>query len=171
MSQLSSCQLSWSNFVLGSCPAKSASWYVQPSKTQISLRIRAAWSESSLGALYFLCVLGGKLRLWSDCSHANLYCILDTRSQGYKTVFMLNSNEHEFILPKRVKMSTSVAILTLISRINTTAQGFEARKIFIFNIFVTRGCVWIFMLSWVEHENSFITSDPALCSIKSRLDH
>ena len=32
-------------------PAKYTSWYVRPSKTQISLRDCAGWSESTLGAL------------------------------------------------------------------------------------------------------------------------
>ena len=30
---------------------KATTWHVRPAKTQISLRIRAVWSESSLGAL------------------------------------------------------------------------------------------------------------------------
>ena len=61
-----------------------------------------------------------------------------TRSQGYKTFFMLNSTEHEiypFIVLINVKMSTIVGILTFISRINTTSESLKARKVFIFQHF------------------------------------
>ena len=84
------------------------------------------------------------------------------RPRGYKTIFMLNSTEHEistahknkntlcqqmkkffafshsdvvFIVLINVKMQTVVGILSFMSRLN-------------------------FVLSWVEHEKSFITSRP-----------
>ena len=66
-------------------------------------------------------------------------------ARGYKTFFMLNSFEHEIlnahkyiqILLINVKMPIVVGILTFISR----------KK---------------FMLSWAEHEKSFITLGPDL---------
>ena len=42
--------------------------------------------------------------------------------RGYKTIFMLNSAEHEIILLINVKMPTMVGILTFISMINTTSE-------------------------------------------------
>ena len=47
---------------------------------------------------------------------------------GYKIFSMLNSTEHEFILPRNVKMPTVVGILTFIRRMNTTSESFKARK-------------------------------------------
>ena len=47
--------------------------HVRPAKIQISLRIRAVWSESSLGAFWIAkdaVSSRGQRRLWSDCAHA-----------------------------------------------------------------------------------------------------
>ena len=48
-------------------------WYVRPTKTQISLRIRAVWLESSLSA-WRNYILGypkcAQWRFWSDCTNA-----------------------------------------------------------------------------------------------------
>ena len=85
-------------------------------------------------------------------------------TRGYKTFFMLNSTEHEistahktkmlkkikivlayklsdvvFIMLINFKMPTVVGILTFMSMIN-------------------------FFFSWVEHEKSFMTSEPDYCS-------
>ena len=93
--------------------------------------------------------------LHTECHH-------NARPRGYKTFFMLNSTEHEistaqkklkyrqikkflalsfsdviFIMLINVKMPIIVGILTFMSRTN-------------------------FVLSWVEHEKSFITSGPVL---------
>ena len=51
------------------------------------------------------------------------------RPQSYKTLFMLNSTEHE-IYPAHVKMPTVVGILTFISMIHTS-EGLKARKVYI----------------------------------------
>ena len=51
--------------------------HVHPAKIQISLRIRTAWSEPVTG--YTLdnqgckVSIGGKRRLWSDCTYAQAY--------------------------------------------------------------------------------------------------
>ena len=47
--------------------------HVRPAKIQISLRIRAVWSESSVDAFWIakdVNVLFGQRRLWSDCADA-----------------------------------------------------------------------------------------------------
>ena len=54
-----------------------------------------------------------------------------------KKFIALNLSDFVFIMLINVKMPTIVGILTFMSRIN-------------------------FVLSWVEHEKSFITSGPAL---------
>ena len=48
-----------------------------------------------------------------------------TRFQGYKTFFMLNSDETKIILLINVKMPTNVDILTFMSRINYWFLSFE----------------------------------------------
>ena len=61
--------------------------HLRPAKIQISLRIRAVWSESSLSTFRiarmqsFSC---GKRRLWSDCAdtHANLSLCRPHKPQG-----------------------------------------------------------------------------------------
>ena len=65
----------------------------------------------------------------------------------------------ELIVFINVKMPTIVGILMLISMIYTTSGGMKARKVFFFQHFSFMS-KWIVMLSWVEHENSFITSGP-----------
>ena len=81
------CDISW-------CPAKSTSWQVYPSKTQIRLWICAVWSVfdwCSMGSQGSNVSLGRKLRLITLCgftgwfkfllyTHANLYLMLDTSS-------------------------------------------------------------------------------------------
>ena len=57
------------------------------------------------------------------------------RPRGYKTFSMLNSAEHEIILPINVKMPTIVGMLTFISMINTTSEGLKARNFFICQYF------------------------------------
>ena len=58
------------------------SWHVHPSKTQISMRIRAFWSvsdEHSIGSQWSNISSGRKLRFCSDCADAqtnwNLHCM------------------------------------------------------------------------------------------------
>ena len=62
-----------------------------------------------------------------------LYEDIWARSRGYKTMFMLNSAEHEIIMLINVKMPTIVGILTFISMINTSSESMKARKILIFS--------------------------------------
>ena len=83
---------------------------------------------------------------------------------GYKPFFIqvLNSAEHEIFLLINVKMPTIVGILIFISRINTPSERFKAKNFLIFVsilVFMSRKR---FMLIWVEHEKSFITSRPDL---------
>ena len=59
----------------------------------------------------------------------------------------------KFILLINVKMPTTVGILKFINMINTTSERLKARNFFIVSILV-------FMSRWVEHEKSFITSEP-----------
>ena len=63
----------------------------------------------------------------------------------------------KFILLINVKMPTIVGILTFISMINTTSESLKARKFGILRLFSLMSS-WNFVLSWVEHEKSFITS-------------
>ena len=60
-----------------------------------------------------------------------------------------------------VKMPTVVGILTFISMINTTFENLKARISSFVGILVFMNG-WNFMLIWVEHEKSFITSGPVL---------
>ena len=52
-------------------------WHVRPTKTQICLRIRAVWLESSLSAWRSLCILDHpkctQWRFWSDCTDAHAH--------------------------------------------------------------------------------------------------
>ena len=60
------------------------------------------------------------------CHHIRVKCTkYETRPQGYKTFFMLNSAEHE-IYP--ANKCLNVGILTFISMINTTFEGLKARN-------------------------------------------
>ena len=61
---------------------------------------------------------------------------LEARLRGYKTFFILNSAEHEFILLINVKMPTIVGILTFIGMINTTSERLKARNFLFVGILV-----------------------------------
>ena len=65
----------------------------------------------------------------------------------------------KLILLINVKMPTIVGILTFISMINTTSERLKARYILICRYFSIYEQLE-FMLSWVEHEKSFIASGP-----------
>ena len=65
------------------------------------------------------------------------------------------------ILLMNVKMPTIVGILTFICMINTTSERLKAVNFFICRYFSFMSS-WNFLLSWVEHEKSFITSGPGL---------
>ena len=67
----------------------------------------------------------------------------------------------KFILLINVKMPTIVGILTFISMINTTSERLKVRYFFICRYFSFMSS-WNFVLGWVEHEKSFITSGPGL---------
>ena len=95
-----------------------------------------------------------------ECSR---YCVGHAWPQGYKTFFMLNSAEHKLILLINVKMPTVVVILTIISMINTTSERLKERQSLFVSILVLWSS-WKYVLSWVEHEKSFITSRPEACS-------
>ena len=56
-----------------------------------------------------------------------------------------------------VKTPTIVGILTFIGLTNTLPESLNARKIFMFYLGTCSGA---FMLNGVEHEKSFITSEP-----------
>ena len=75
------------------------------------------------------------------------------QAQSYKTFYMLNSAEHEFILLINVKMPTIVGILTFISMINKTSESLKARKVNIFQYYSFMSGL-IFVISWVKHEKS-----------------
>ena len=50
---------------------KGTSWHMRPSETQISLPVRAVWSESSMGALWVAkgpTFLRAEVILWSECA-------------------------------------------------------------------------------------------------------
>ena len=55
--------------------------------------------------------------------------------RGYKKISYSTPLSMKFILLINVKMPTIVGISTFISRIYTTAEGFEARKVFYFSQF------------------------------------
>ena len=62
-----------------------------------------------------------------------------------------------------VKMPTIAGISTFISMINKTYESLKARKVIIFQCFSFYEQLK-FVLSWVEHEKSFIISGPAVIS-------
>ena len=66
----------------------------------------------------------------------------------------------KFILLINVKMPTIVGILTFISMINTTYESFESKKKSVYGGILVFMSSCNFVLSWVEHEKSFITSGP-----------
>ena len=68
----------------------------------------------------------------------------------------------KLILLINVKMPTIVDILTFTSMIITTSESLKSRKV-IFQHFFFFISSWNFILSWVEPEKSFITSEPVLC--------
>ena len=57
---------------------------------------------------------------------------------------------------KMIMLIRTVGILTFISMINTTSESLKQEKSLSFSILAFKGS-WNFMLSWVEHEKSFIT--------------
>ena len=70
---------------------------------------------------------------------------------------MLNSPEHE-IFPAHI-----VGILSFISRKNSILGLYEPEKAEFLDSFILMS-IWNFMLNWVEHENSLITSRPVLAA-------
>ena len=74
-------------------------------------------------------------------AHWQLLWSLDTLEQqtywlwGYKTVSVLNSAEHEFILLINFKMPTSVGISKFINMINTRSERLKSRNFFICGYF------------------------------------
>ena len=66
----------------------------------------------------------------------------------------------KFILLINVKIPTIVSILTFISMINTKSERPTANIFFICRYFKFLSS-WNFVLCWVEHEKSFITSGPS----------
>ena len=88
----------------------------------------------------------------------------ESRPRGYKTFFLCSTQlSMKFIMLINVKMPTIVGILIFISRINTTSESLkrEQEKSLFFTILDFMS-IWIFMLSWGEHEKSFITSGYCL---------
>ena len=88
---------------------KSTKWHVRPAKTQISLGIRPAWSESSLSALRKLGsldtrwahsedsdqtgrILGAQSLCWfcHVAAHLLFWCILFSPHRYFTTVFILD---------------------------------------------------------------------------------
>ena len=84
--------------------------------------------------------------------------MINTTSEG------LNQLSMKSILLIYVKMPTVVGILTFISMINTTSERLKARNFFICQYFSFYE-QWNFVLSWVEHEKSFITSEPGFKAV------
>ena len=90
--------------------------------------------------------------------HFSQSCMPLSQAMGLLNNFMLNSAEHDLmmnsILLINVKMRTIVDIFkTFISRIYKESKSFSTRKIYLLNAISS----WNFMLSWVEHGNSFKT--------------
>ena len=80
--------------------------HVLPTKTQISLRIRAVWSESSLSAWESF----AQWRFWSDCANAQADLNIPSRKHAY---IMLTPLKPHFYI---VKLGfTGVYIIFLIS--------------------------------------------------------
>ena len=77
------------------------------------------------------------------------------RSQGYKNNVMLNSAEHEICFVYQSWNTDKISKLLSAS----SAELSMKKVLFLFLIFMTK---WNFMLSWVEHEKSLITSGPGL---------
>ena len=80
------------------------------------------------------------------------YCLLLTGPEGIKHFSYSTQLSPKFILLINVKMPT-------ISMINTLSERLKARSLFICRYFSFLSS-WNFMLSWVEHEKSLITSGP-----------
>ena len=72
---------------------------------------------------------------------------------------MLNSAEHEIYLANKIKMPTIVGILTFIRRIDTAFENLKQEKSLFFTTLPFMSS-FIFNLSLVEHEKSFITLGP-----------
>ena len=77
---------------------------------------------------------------------------------------MLNSTEHKIYPAHICYNATIVHILTYISRINTPDKSLTAKKSLFLSILAIISS-WNFMLYWVEHDKSFITSRPGLLSV------
>ena len=80
----------------------------------------------------------------------------DNQAQGYKTFSMLNSVEHEILMLKRIKISSNSAF---IGSDKPRMLFFPLIHVMIVGI-LTSMSRKNFMLSWVEHEKSFITLGP-----------
>ena len=94
------------------------------------------------------------IRVFSVCKGIWMivYLSFHSRPRGFKTFFMLNSAEHEiYFAYKPYSCSTQLSMLS----------WFEHEKSFNswYFYFMTK---WNFILSWVKHKNSFITSGPDL---------
>ena len=83
--------------------------------------------------------------------------------QGYKTFFMLNSAEHEMFMLINLKLLTMPnSFLLNIAEHENFSLLINMKMPTIVGIFIFIS--WEnFMLSWVEHEKSFITLGPDQC--------
>ena len=97
------------------------------------------------------------------------------RFRGYKTFLMLNSAEHAIYPAHKCQNANNcwhftVGIFTFISMINTTSKRLKLKHetFSVFGILVFMSS-WNFVLSWVEHENSFINSGPVLIECASQV--
>ena len=81
------------------------------------------------------------------------------RPWGYKTFFMLNSAEHEIFSANKYENANNSAFSYLLAEESSCLAMFSKTEFkIVSNLrFISRTN---FMLSWVEHEKSFITSRP-----------
>ena len=96
-------------------------------------------------------------------SNVHVQLFSEVRSRGYTTFFILNSAEHEIYPAHKCLNANNFGILTFISMINTTSERLKARNFFSFVGSLAFMSSWNFVLSWVEHEKSFITSRRDAC--------
>ena len=122
----------------------------------------AVWSDSDCFPLWLILFV---LMLYiQSCRDDFLSSWVEPGPEVIKLFSCSTQLSTNFILLINVKMPTIVGILTFISMINTTSVRLTAIKNSLFVAILVFMSSWKFMLIWVQHGKSFITSGPVLSS-------
>ena len=111
---------------------------------------------------------------WHDWTIVALFVKHQNKQTGLDVIKLFSGSTQlstKIILLINIKMPTIVGILTFISMINTTSERLKAWNIFICRYLSFFMSSWNFVLSWVEHEKSYITSGQELTGSTTKIPY